>query len=82
MCKYKGRILKGKVLRSKTKKTIVVMVENHFKHRLYKKIIVKYKKLYVHDEFSVAKVGDFVKVLEVPKVSKTKSWNLVCVLKV
>ena len=40
----------GKVVSNKMDKTIVVAVEDHVKHPLYKKIVKKTYKLKAHDE--------------------------------
>ena len=48
----------GKVVSNKMDKTIVVAIEDHVKHPLYKKIVKKTYKLKAHDENNVAKEGD------------------------
>ena len=40
----------GKVVSNKMDKTIVVAVENHVKHPLYKKVVKSTYKLKAHDE--------------------------------
>ena len=40
----------GKVVSNKMDKTIVVAIEDHVKHPLYKKIVKKTYKLKAHDE--------------------------------
>ena len=57
------RILKGKVIKNKCDKTIIVDVESTYMHKKYKKILKKNKKFAVHDENNVAKIGDRVVVL-------------------
>ena len=42
-------------------KTIVVAVEDHVKHPLYKKIVKRTYKLKAHDENNECKIGDTVK---------------------
>ena len=46
----------GKVVSNKMDKTIVVAIEDHVKHPLYKKIVKKTYKLKAHDENNVAKL--------------------------
>ena len=67
----------GKVTSNKMQKTIVVAVEDHVKHPLYKKIIKKTYKLKAHDENNECLVGDVVKVMETRPLSKDKRWRLV-----
>ena len=67
----------GKVVSDKMDKTIVVAVEDHVKHPLYKKIVKRTYKLKAHDENNECKVGDTVKVMETRPLSKDKRWRLV-----
>jgi small subunit ribosomal protein S17 len=67
----------GEVIASKMAKTIIVRVERRFPHPQFKKVIKTFKKLYVHDEKQVAKVGDQVRIEETRPLSKTKHWRLV-----
>jgi len=66
----------GEVISNKMAKTIVVRVERRFPHPRFKKVVTAYKKLYAHDEKSVAKVGDQVRIEETRPLSKTKRWRL------
>ena len=54
----------GKVISDKMDKTIVVAVEDHVKHPLYKKIVKRTYKLKAHDENNECGIGDKVKVME------------------
>ena len=67
----------GKVVSDKMDKTIVVAVEDHVKHPLYKKIVKRTYNLKAHDENNECKVGDTVKVMETRPLSKDKRWRLV-----
>ena len=67
----------GKVVSDKMDKTIVVAVEDHVKHPLYKKIVKRTYKLKAHDENNECKVRDTVKVMETRPLSKDKRWRLV-----
>ena len=67
----------GKVVSDKMDKTIVVAVEDHVKHPLYKKIVKRTYKLKAHDENNECKIGDTVKVMETRPLSKDKRWTLV-----
>ena len=67
----------GKVTSDKMDKTIVVSIEDHVKHPLYKKIVKKTYKLYAEDSDNSAHIGDTVKVMETRPLSKLKRWRLV-----
>lgn len=67
----------GKVTSNKMDKTIVVAIEDHVRHPLYKKIVKKTYKLKAHDEKNECNIGDTVKVMETRPLSKDKRWRLV-----
>ena len=67
----------GKVVSDKMDKTIVVAVEDHVRHPLYKKIVKRTYKLKAHDENNECRIGDTVKVMETRPMSKDKRWRLV-----
>jgi small subunit ribosomal protein S17 len=66
----------GIVVSTKMQKTIVVIVENKFRHPRYAKTIIKTKRYLVHDEENVAKLGDKVLMTQTRPLSKNKSWRL------
>jgi small subunit ribosomal protein S17 len=66
----------GSVVSAKMAKTIVVEVTRRVPHPLYKRIVSKRRKFYAHDEQSVAKVGDVVRIIECRPLSKLKRWQL------
>ena len=68
------RLLFGKVVSSKSDKSIVVEVSRRVRHKLYKKIIKKVKRYPAHDEANVYKIGDNVTIQETKPISKMKSW--------
>ena len=70
----------GKVVSNKMDKTIVVAIEDHVKHPLYKKIVKKTYKFKAHDENNECTIGDKVKVMETRPLSKDKRWRLVEVM--
>jgi len=57
-------------------KTIVVQVSRRVPHPLYRRIVMKHKKFYAHDEQSEARVGDVVRITECRPMSKLKRWRL------
>ena len=60
----------GKVVSDKMDKTIVVIVEDHVAHKVYKKIIGKTYRLKAHDENNECHVGDIVRVLSLIHISE------------
>ena len=68
------KLLSGKVVSSKSNKSIVVEVTRRVKHKLYKKIIKRVKRYHAHDEANVYKIGDNVTIQETKPISKMKSW--------
>ena len=71
----------GEVVSNKMKKTIVVETVTRVPHAKFGKIVKQFKKFYVHDEKSEAKVGDRVRIEETRPLSKLKRWRLVEILK-
>ena len=71
------KVRTGKVVSDKMDKTIVVAVEDHVKHPLYKKIVKRTYKLKANDENNECNVGDTVRVMETRPLSKDKRWRLV-----
>ena len=67
----------GTVTSTKMQKTIVVSVETSKTHPKYKKRYTSTTKFYVHDENSLAKLGDTVTVSESRPLSALKRWTLV-----
>ena len=66
----------GIVVSTKMQKTIVVLVENKFRHPRYAKTMIKTKRYLVHDEDNVANLGDKIVIIQTRPLSKNKSWKL------
>jgi small subunit ribosomal protein S17 len=71
----------GQVVGVKMQKTVVVETTTRVPHPKFGKIMKHVKKFYVHDEESVAKLGDTVRIAESRPLSKLKRWRLLEVLK-
>ena len=67
----------GKVVSDKMDKTIVVLVEDSVKHKLYNKIVKRSVRFKAHDENNEAHIGDRVKIMETRPLSKDKRCRLV-----
>ncbi len=67
----------GLVVSDKMDKTVVVTVEDRFKHPLYGKVVRRSSKLKAHDEQNTAGIGDRVLLMETRPLSATKRWRVV-----
>jgi len=74
------KVRRGYVVSDKMQKTIVVEVEERYKHSLYGKVLRRSKKFKVHDEHNDAHPGDLVLIMETRPLSATKRWRLVEIL--
>ncbi len=70
----------GLVVSDKMQKTVVVAVEDRFKHPMYGKVVRRTSKLKAHDEAGTAGVGDRVLLMETRPLSATKRWRVVEIL--
>ena len=71
------KTLKGKVIRDKNNKTVVVLVKRKFSNPFFKKVITSSKKYHAHDEKNKFKIGDDIKIIESRPFSKTKRWEVI-----
>ena len=71
------KVREGTVISDKMDKTLVVLVEDRFKHPLYGKVLTRTQRLKVHDEANAAGAGDRVRVMETRPYSATKRWRLI-----
>ena len=70
------KVLTGKVVSNKMDKTITVNVIRRFKHRTYKKYVVRNSTYKAHDENNECQIGDTVLIRECRPLSKEKRWRL------
>ena len=71
------KILKGKVIKDKNNKTVVVLVKRRFSHPFFDKVMTSSKKYHAHDENNKFKMGDNVKIIESKPFSKKKRWEAI-----
>ena len=71
------RILKGKVIKDKNDKTVVVIVKRKYSHPFFTKVISSSKKYHAHDEKNKFKIGDSVQIIESKPFSKKKKWEAI-----
>ena len=74
------KVREGLVVSDKMQKTVVVAVEDRYKHPLYGKVVRRTNKLKAHDEAETAGIGDRVLLMETRPISATKRWRVVEIL--
>src|ERR1017187_1885870 len=62
-------------------KTIRVVVQSLVKHPMYGKFLRRHTKLAAHDEKNVAEKGDTVEIATCRRISRTKTYRLLRVIK-
>jgi small subunit ribosomal protein S17 len=68
------------VVGNKMQKTVIVAVEKHKRHPLYKKSMRRTKRYKAHDEKGLCALGDTVRILESRPLSREKRWRVVEIL--
>ena len=76
-----NRTMIGSVVRLSGNKSRVALIQRTVKHQLLGKIMKRSTKISFHDENNTCNVGDKVKIKETKPFSKSKSWELVEVIK-
>lgn len=71
----------GTVISEKGNKTISVRFDYTVKHPKYGKYYKRSTTLRTHDEKNEAKLGDVVEVMSCRRLSKTKCWRLIKVVR-
>ncbi len=72
----KRQNLVGKVVSTKMKDTVSVLVTRVTSHPVYKKRVKKYKKYLTHVSGVLPKEGDIVKIVSTKPLSKNKRWQV------
>jgi len=70
------RTLEGVVVSNKGEKTVVVEVERRFMHPRYRKTVRSHKKYMAHDAENTCNIGDTVRIVECPPLSRRKTWMM------
>lgn len=76
----KRKVLEGLVVNISGEKTIKVKNGYYLTHPKYNKQIKRSKNYLVHDENEVARIGDYVQIVECRPLSKKKHFRLASVL--
>ena len=66
----------GLVVSDKMDKTVVVAVQEHYRHPDYKKVMRSTYKLKAHDENNECGIGDTVRIVESKPLSGGKRWSV------
>ena len=70
------KIFSGKIVSTKMKDTVVVLVERFTKHPKYGKFLKRQKKFKVHDAGNKHKEGEAVEIYETKPISKDKRFMI------
>jgi len=70
------KVQDGTVISNKMDKTVVVLVERHTQHPLYKRTVKRSQKFMAHDEENTCRTGDRVEIIESRPHSKRKKWRV------
>ncbi len=71
------RIVRGTVVSDAMDKTVIVRVDRRVRHPVYKKFILRSKKLAAHDKGNACRIGDKVRIRECRPISKRKRWEVI-----
>ena len=72
----KRQNLVGRVVSTKMKDTVSVLVTRVISHPVYKKRVKKYKKYLSHVSTVSPKEGDIVRIVSTKPMSKNKRWQV------
>ncbi len=81
MSEQLNRTMIGSVISLSGNKSRVALIQRTVKHQLLGKIMKRSTKISFHDEDNACNIGDKVKIKETRPISKSKSWELVEVIK-
>lgn len=71
-----GKILKGKVVSTKMKDTVVISIDSFKKHPKYGKYIKRQNKIMAHDAGNKCKDGQIIEIIESRPISKNKRFTV------
>ena len=72
-----SKILQGKIISTKMTQTVSVIVERVYRHKLYKKAIIKTKKYMADTNGHTLLDDDIVKIQECRPLSKLKHFRVI-----
>ncbi len=68
----KFKLITARVVSDKMEKTRIVEVEIHWKHPVFKKSLLRSKRIKVHDEKNESHLGDLVSIFGTRPISREK----------
>jgi len=74
--KNNGKVLKGVVVSTKMKDTVVISINSFKKHPKYGKFIKKQNKIMAHDLGNTCKEGEIIEIIETRPISKNKRFKV------
>jgi small subunit ribosomal protein S17 len=74
--KNNGKVLRGVVVSTKMKDTVVISIDSFKKHPKYGKYIKKQNKIMAHDAGNTCKEGEIIEIIETKPISKNKRFKL------
>jgi small subunit ribosomal protein S17 len=72
--------LTGTVVRNQMDKTALVLVERLTRHAVYRKYVRRRAKYMAHDPKNLCQIGDKVRIIESPPISKRKRWQVIDII--
>ena len=75
-----SKVKTGRVVSDRMDKTVVVAVESHRPHPLYKRPVKRLSRFKAHDEHNECHVDDVVRIEETRPLSRDKRWRVVEIL--
>jgi len=72
--------LTGTVVRNQKDKTALVLVERLTRHAVYRKYVRRRAKYMAHDPKNLCQIGDKVRIIESPPISKRKRWQVIDII--
>jgi small subunit ribosomal protein S17 len=61
-------------------KTALVLVERLTRHAVYRKYVRRRAKYMAHDPKNLCQIGDKVRIIESPPISKRKRWQVIDII--
>jgi len=75
--KTTGKIFSGKIVSTKMKDTVVVLIERFTKHPKYGKFLKRQKRFKAHDAGNKHQEGEIIDIIETKPFSKDKRFMVV-----
>ncbi len=71
-----GKILKGTIVSTKMKDTVVISIDSFKKHPKYGKFVKSQNKIMAHDLGNKHQVGEVIEIIETRPISKNKKFKV------